>query len=94
MDKLHVRKHNNVLTSMNISCVQQLESKMNEPEDKAYVYKKELEKLREQQEKIQHRIEELELMQDDPHEEPYHPVRNMCLRVFCVCMCVYIYIYI
>jgi hypothetical protein len=52
---------------------------MGEPEDKAYVYKKELEKLKEQQAKLQERIEELELMQDDPHEEPYHPV--------CVCVC-------
>ena len=47
---------------------------MAEPEDKAYLHRKEIERLKEEAAKLQERIEELELMQDEPNEEPYHPV--------------------
>lgn len=56
---------------------------MADPEDRSLQYKQELERLKTQQEEIQERIEELELLQDDPNEEAYHPV-SVCNLIRCV----------
>lgn len=51
-----------------------LDRNIPDPTDKTAIFKRELEKLQEERSKLDERIEELELMVDDPEAEMYHPM--------------------
>uniref|UniRef100_A0A6U4JV24 Uncharacterized protein n=2 Tax=Hemiselmis andersenii TaxID=464988 RepID=A0A6U4JV24_HEMAN len=53
-----------------------LDKTMLDPEDKSFYFKKEKERLEEEKDKITERLEELEILAEDPQEQLFHPAWN------------------